>query len=93
MTHPSNLRISVFLAIWLWPVILAVLSLFGLLAALLGQGGVWWILSWISLGVPVVTILVCIARDSRHAQRSYSVCVKNQRGGHVSRTGALDGDS
>ena len=33
-------------AIWRWPLVLAGLTLFGLLSALLGEGGVWWVLSW-----------------------------------------------
>jgi hypothetical protein len=28
--------------IWRWPVVLAILTVFGLLSALLGQGGLWW---------------------------------------------------
>jgi hypothetical protein len=42
--------------VWRWPAALALLSVFGLLSALLGQGGVWWGLSWIALAVPLATI-------------------------------------
>jgi hypothetical protein len=36
--------------------------LFGLLSALLGQGGIWWVLSWIALAVPGLTVLCCGVR-------------------------------
>jgi hypothetical protein len=35
------------------PALLAVLTMFGLLAALLGQGR-WHSLSWLALGIPIV---------------------------------------
>lgn len=44
-----------FMQIWGWPIILALLSTFGLLAALLGVG-LWHWLSWIALSVPIVVI-------------------------------------
>lgn len=44
-----------FLQIWGWPIVLAVLSTFGLLAALLGTG-MWHWLSWLSLAVPLAMI-------------------------------------
>jgi hypothetical protein len=53
--------------IWRWPCGLAVLTVFGLLSALLGQGGIWWILSWIALAIPLVVIAV---RAIRTAPRS-----------------------
>jgi hypothetical protein len=51
--------------IWRWPLLLAVLVVFGLLSALLGQGGVWWVASWVTLAIPLVLIVVCIARRRR----------------------------
>ncbi|UVO51397.1 hypothetical protein M0208_13120 [Sphingomonas sp. SUN019] len=39
---------------WRWPIVLAVLTTLGLIAALIGEGGVWWPASWIALGVPLV---------------------------------------
>ncbi len=51
--------------VWGWPLALAVLTLFGLLAALLGQEGAWLWLSWSALGVPVGAIIVCVARAAR----------------------------
>jgi len=41
---------------WGWPIGLAILTVFGLLSALLGEGGVWWWLSWAALGVPLLVI-------------------------------------
>ncbi|RTL52872.1 MAG: hypothetical protein EKK40_06900 [Bradyrhizobiaceae bacterium] len=51
--------------IWRWPAALAALVMFGLLSALLGQGGIWWPLSWIALAVPLAVIAVCIWRSYR----------------------------
>jgi len=48
--------------VWRWPVLLAVLSVFGLLSALLGQGGIWWVLSWIALATPLMVIVQCLGR-------------------------------
>lgn len=42
--------------VWGIPLILAAITLFGLLAALLGTG-VWYILSWIALIIPIVIIV------------------------------------
>ncbi|WBU28589.1 hypothetical protein OOZ54_18225 [Rhodopseudomonas palustris] len=47
---------------WLWPIVLAAATVFGLLAALIGEGGVWQALSWGALAVPLVTIVLCLAR-------------------------------
>ncbi len=43
--------------LWGWPLMLAVLTIFGLLSALLGQGGLWWVLSWIALAIPLAVIV------------------------------------
>ena len=40
-------------SVWRWPILLAMVTIFGLLSALLGQGGVWWVLSWIALATPL----------------------------------------
>jgi hypothetical protein len=45
------------LQIWRWPALIAALTLFGLLAALLGHGGIWWGLSWAALAVPLIVAL------------------------------------
>jgi hypothetical protein len=50
--------------IWTVPLILAALTLFGLLAALLGQHGIWWVLSWIALTIPLLVIVRCVLRES-----------------------------
>ncbi|WP_315809772.1 hypothetical protein ACKI1H_18665 [Pseudomonas sp. YH-1] len=50
--------------IFRWPVALAVLSTFGLLSALLGDG-VFDVLSWISLGVPLLLIVIVWMRMPR----------------------------
>ncbi len=44
-----------FMQIWGWPIILALLTTFGLLAALLGIG-LWHWLSWVALSVPIWVI-------------------------------------
>ena len=49
--------------IWRWPALLAVLSVFGLLAALIGQTGIWLPLSWIALTIPLVVAAICIVRS------------------------------
>jgi hypothetical protein len=54
-------------AVWRWPLVLAGLTLFGLLSALLGEGGLWWVLSWIALAVPLLTIVCCSVRALLHA--------------------------
>ncbi len=43
--------------LWGWPSLLAGLVIFGLLSALLGQGGIWWVLSWIALAIPLAVIV------------------------------------
>jgi hypothetical protein len=58
--------------VWRWPAVLAMLTVFGLLSALIGQGGIWWALSWVALATPLAVILCCIkarrrAVVSRHA--------------------------
>jgi len=45
------------LRVWRWPAVIAVLTLFGLLAALLGHGGIWQILSWAALAAPPLLVL------------------------------------
>lgn len=45
------------LRVWAWPAVMAALTIFGLLASLLGTSGPWWWASWIALSVPLLTIL------------------------------------
>ncbi|ANI17596.1 hypothetical protein [Pseudomonas citronellolis] len=47
-----------------WPLALAVLSLVGLISALVGDGP-WDALSWFALGVPLAVILAALARARR----------------------------
>lgn len=58
-------RGSPLLAVWGWPVGLAVLTLFGLLSALLGQHGAWHWLSWAALAFPLAVIVRHVARAGR----------------------------
>lgn len=48
--------------VWRWPSAIAAATLIGLLAALLGEGGLWWALSWVALSLPLVVIVLCLAR-------------------------------
>jgi len=54
-------------AVWRWPLVLATATMFGLLSALLGEGGLWWALSWIALAAPLLAIVLCLARAGRRA--------------------------
>lgn len=47
--------------VWRIPAILAALTVFGLLAALLGTGAWHWA-SWLALAVPLITIGFCLTR-------------------------------
>lgn len=38
---------------WRWPIVLGVLTLGGLVTALLGEGGAWWVASWLVLAAPL----------------------------------------
>lgn len=64
----SRARPSV-LDVWGWPAGLAVLTLFALLAALLGQEGIWLWLSWGTLAclldVPLYHLVAGVPRDRR----------------------------
>lgn len=49
-------------AVWRWPLLTAVLTVVGLVSALLGEGGVWWGLSWVALAIPLAVMAVCVVR-------------------------------
>jgi len=49
-------RRSTFVGQWGWPIGLALLTLFGLLSALIGEGGIWWWMSWVTLAMPLLVI-------------------------------------
>lgn len=64
--------------IWMWPVAVALVSTFGLLAGLVSEGAGDW-LCWLSLSWPVWIATKCLARDSI-VRRSLSRVVVSQRG-------------
>jgi hypothetical protein len=57
--------------IWRWPTLLSATILFGLLSALLGQGGIWWILSWVSLATPLAVVAICILFRGRASAQPF----------------------
>jgi hypothetical protein len=59
--------------IWLWPAAIALLTVFGLLSALLGQSAVWWVLSWIALAVPLAIIVWFVVKGLPGKTRAESV--------------------
>ncbi len=52
-------------AVWPWPITLGLLTIFGLLSALLGQHGVWLALSWAALSIPLIVTVICLIRAWR----------------------------
>ncbi|MFT8897781.1 MAG: hypothetical protein ABF968_12605 [Acetobacter sp.] len=52
-------------AVWPWPIALGLLTIFGLLSALLGQQGVWLALSWAALSIPLIVTVICLIRAWR----------------------------
>ena len=48
---------------WRWPALLAVLTVVGLLSALLGGEGPWRVLSWVTLSVPLAIVLWSLLRS------------------------------
>jgi hypothetical protein len=55
---------STFVRVWKYPVLLAILTLFGLLAALTGTG-IWHVLAWLTLAIPVAVCLFFSFRRKR----------------------------
>jgi hypothetical protein len=51
-----HVRAGTFRFIWGVPIALAVLTIFGLLAALLGDG-IWRALAWLAIAIPVLVAL------------------------------------
>lgn len=64
MRKPAAARGTHAYRVFAIPVLLALLSAFGLLSALLGDG-VWDALSWLTLGALIVTIVRHVARPVR----------------------------
>ncbi|WP_407294268.1 hypothetical protein [Stutzerimonas zhaodongensis] len=58
--------------IWLWPVVIALISAVGLIGGLVSEGVGDW-LSWIALGVPVVVSLHGLRRCKPRSERELSV--------------------
>lgn len=48
---------------WRWPLVLAVLTVVGLLSALLGEGGPFWLVSWAALSMPLLVIVLAVLRS------------------------------
>lgn len=55
--------------LWTIPALLALVTLFGLLAALIGEGGVWWPLSWAALAVPCICSFYYLVRGLMPARQ------------------------
>jgi hypothetical protein len=66
LNAPALTRSS-FRRVFAIPLLLAVLSAIGLLAALIGDN-LWDALSWLGLGVPVAVILWYVARPGRRGR-------------------------
>jgi hypothetical protein len=49
---------------WTSPAALAVITVAGLLSALIGEGGIWWVLSWLALAVPCVCSVFYLIRGA-----------------------------
>lgn len=54
---------------WGWPIGLAILILFGLLSALIGEGGIWWWLSWTALAAALLVIVHHLGRARKAGLR------------------------
>ncbi len=63
MTTPAD-SASAFRRVWTIPLLLAALTIFGLLAALLGTG-IWHALAWAALAVPIVVAVRFSIRPRR----------------------------
>lgn len=53
--------------IWAWPAGLVAAIVFGIFSALLGQGGIWWPLTWAALALPLLVVAGAWLRARRHA--------------------------
>ncbi len=57
-----------FIDIWGWPIVLSLLTVFGLLSALLGTG-IWHWLSWVAMALPLV-VMGCYWRKAKVMESS-----------------------
>jgi hypothetical protein len=64
MAASAPVRRRSFREIFEVPIILAVITVAGLLSALLGDG-IWNVLSWFALSIPLAVIVFCASRPSR----------------------------
>ncbi len=65
--------------IWLWPVLIGVLSMLGLIAGLVSEGAGDW-LSWLALAAPVIIGLHGLSRcGARHQRRGGNVTAATSR--------------
>lgn len=65
--------------IWLWPVLIGVLSTLGLIAGLVSEGAGDW-LSWLALAAPVIIGLHGLSRcGARHHRRGCNVTAATSR--------------
>ncbi|OYU90055.1 MAG: hypothetical protein CFE29_13665 [Bradyrhizobiaceae bacterium PARB1] len=55
---------------WLWPIALAVATIAGLVAALIGESGLWWALSWLMLAVPLAVMAYCLTAAKAISRRA-----------------------
>ncbi|NYT83558.1 hypothetical protein H0A70_18925 [Alcaligenaceae bacterium] len=62
-----TLRQASFIRIWGIPIVLAALTCFGLLSALLGTGAWHWA-SWLCLAIPLITGLACWLRPRKRTR-------------------------
>lgn len=55
---------------WAIPTGLALITVAGLFSALIGEGGLWWLASWIALAVPCAGSVFYLIRGARGASGS-----------------------
>ena len=62
---------------WIIPAALGLITVLGLLSALIGEGGIWWTFSWVALAVPcacsVVFLIRGITGPSRQSPRDLEI--------------------
>lgn len=59
---------NVFWKVWQIPLLLSVLSLIELISALTGEG-FWDLLSWLTLGIPMLIIVFFVMKHSRAVKK------------------------
>lgn len=56
--------------VWRWPVLIGVLTVMGLIAGLLGEGGFWWWICWAALSLPIVLSIAGLVRARGSTERA-----------------------